>query len=175
MEAILPVLLCIGAIVLVGSSLLLFTGIRVVPEYNRLVVFRLGRALGQRGPGLVILIPLIDVARAVDVREQMREISKQRVITKDKKPVLVDWRWRYKVLDPVRSVISVENVEAAAGGIGNTVLRSTLGEMVSADVLSDPAYTEGTLGQTLRAKLDEVTEGWGVKVTNVEIREIRRE
>jgi regulator of protease activity HflC (stomatin/prohibitin superfamily) len=162
------ILIC-GGIILVGAVLvILFSAIRIVPEYQRLVVFRLGRVIGQKGPGIVLLIPIIDSARTVDLREQVREIPHQTSITKDNAPISIDFLWYYKVIDSVATVVAVGNFEISAQGMATTTLRSVIGGIALDDVLSQREH----INQTLRTKLDEVTERWGVKVTNVEIREI---
>lgn len=161
-------LLCIvGAIILV-VLIFLVNAIKVVPEYQRLVVFRLGRCIGDRGPGLVLLIPIIDRAVRVDLREQVREIPQQTSITKDNAPISIDFIWYYKVLSPTDSVLQVGNFELAAQGMATTTLRSVIGGILLDDVLSE----RETINSILRTRLDEVTGRWGVKVTNVEIREI---
>ncbi len=165
---LLPVAFCVGVIVLIGGGIVLFTAVRVVPEYQRLVVLRLGRVLGPKGPGLVLLIPVIDSARTVDLREQVREIPHQTSITKDNAPISIDFLWYYKVVDPTSTVVAVGNFEVSAQGMATTTLRSVIGGIALDDVLSQREH----INQTLRVKLDEVTERWGVKVTNVEIREI---
>jgi regulator of protease activity HflC (stomatin/prohibitin superfamily) len=163
-----PLLLCaVGAVVLV-VVVLLASAIRVVPEYERLVVFRLGRCIGEKGPGLVLLIPVIDRAIRVDLREQVREIPHQTSITNDNAAISVDFIWFYKVLNPVDSVIQVGRFEAAAEGMATTTLRAVIGGILLDDVLSERDH----INDMLRTRLDEVTERWGVKVTNVEIREI---
>jgi regulator of protease activity HflC (stomatin/prohibitin superfamily) len=116
----------------------------------------------------VLLIPVIDRARRVDLREQVREIPHQTSITKDNAPISIDFVWYYKVLDPAQSVLQVSNFEAAAQYMATTTLRAVIGGILLDDVLSQREH----INQTLRVKLDEVTERWGVKVTNVEIREI---
>src|SRR5512139_995341 len=155
-----------------GLALLLFaflaSAIRVVPEYQRLVVFRLGRCVGARGPGIVLLIPVIDRAVKVDLREQVREIPHQTSITVDNAAISVDFLWYYKILDPTESVLQVGNFEAAAQGMATTTLRAVIGGILLDDALSKREH----INNLLRARLDEVTERWGVKVTNVEIREI---
>jgi regulator of protease activity HflC (stomatin/prohibitin superfamily) len=161
-------LLCIGLIVVIGLLVIVGQAIRIVPEYRRLVVFRLGRLTGQRGPGLVILIPFIESAMTADLREQVREVPHQTSITKDNAPISIDFLWYYKIVDPAQSVIQVGNFEMAAQGIATTTLRSVIGGIQLDDVLSQREH----INQTLRVKLDEITERWGVKVTNVEIREI---
>lgn len=157
----------VGAIVVVGF-IFLANAIRIVPEYQRLVVFRLGRCVGARGPGIVLLIPVIDRSVKVDLREQVREVPHQISITKDNAPISIDFLWYYKVLDPSESVLQVGNFESAAAGIAATTLRAVIGGIPLDDVLSEREH----INNMLRTRLDEVTERWGVKVTNVEIREI---
>lgn len=161
-------LLCLfGAIVLI-LLVFLYNAIRIVPEYQRLVVFRLGRCVGDKGPGVVLLIPILDRAVRVDLREQVREIPQQTAITKDNAPIAIDFLWYYKVLDPTASVLQVGVFEIAAQGMATTTLRSVIGGILLDDVLSE----RETINNILRTRLDEVTGRWGVKVTNVEIREI---
>jgi len=160
--------LCIVAFVVVVLVVFVANAIRIVNEYQRLVVFRLGRCIGTKGPGLVLLIPIIDRAVRVDLREQVREVPHQVSITKDNAPISIDFLWYYKVMDPTLSVVGVGNFELSAAGMATTTLRSVIGGIPLDEVLSQREH----INQTLRAKLDEVTERWGVKVTNVEIREI---
>jgi len=161
-------LLCLlGGVVLVGF-IFVANAIRIVAEYQRLVVFRLGRCVGQKGPGMVFLIPVVDRAVKVDLREQVREIPHQTSITKDNAPISIDFLWYYKVLDPAESVLQVGNFEVAAQGMATTTLRAVIGGIPLDDVLSEREH----INTMLRTRLDEVTERWGVKVTNVEIREI---
>ena len=148
--------------------IILINAIKVVPEYQRLVVFRLGRCIGDKGPGLVLLIPFIDRAVKADLREQVREIPHQTSITKDNAPISIDFLWFYKILSPTDSVIQVGSFEAAAQGMATTTLRSVIGGILLDGVLSEREH----INNMLRTRLDEVTERWGVKVTNVEIREI---
>jgi regulator of protease activity HflC (stomatin/prohibitin superfamily) len=157
----------VGVVGLVGLAILA-SALRVVQEYERLVVFRLGRCVGERGPGLVLLIPFIDRGMKVDLREQVREIPHQTSITLDNAPIAIDFIWYYKVVDAMQSVLQVGNFEDAAEGMATTTLRSVIGGIPLDDVLSQRDH----INQLLRVKLDEVTERWGVKVTNVEIREI---
>lgn len=158
--------LCLGVGVVV---FLAFNFLRIVPEYQRLVVFRLGRVLDKpKGPGVVLLIPGADRPVKVDLREQVREVPHQTSITKDNAPISIDFLWYYKVLDPAQSVLQVGNFESAAAGIAATTLRAVIGGIPLDDVLSEREH----INNMLRTRLDEVTERWGVKVTNVEIREI---
>lgn len=163
----LTILCLVGAIVLI-AIVFLANAIRIVSEYQRLVVFRLGRCVGEKGPGVVILIPIVDRAVRVDLREQVREIPQQTSITKDNAPISIDFIWFYKVFDPTASVLQVGNFELAAQGMATTTLRSVIGGILLDDVLSE----RETINNILRTRLDEVTGRWGVKVTNVEIREI---
>jgi regulator of protease activity HflC (stomatin/prohibitin superfamily) len=167
----LTALITTGLIVLI--VLLIFGGllrrfILIAKEYERFVIFRLGRSIGAKGPGLVILIPFIDTATKVDLREQFMEVPQQTAITKDNAPILVDFLTYWKVSDPERSVLQVGNFAAASQGIATTTLRAVIGDITLDDVLAQ----RERINQTLRSKLDEVTERWGVKITAVEIREI---
>jgi regulator of protease activity HflC (stomatin/prohibitin superfamily) len=161
-------LMCGVGIVAAVVLVLIAQAIRIIQEYERLVVFRLGRSVGTRGPGLVLLIPFIDRGQKVDLREQIREIPHQTSITLDNAPISIDFIWYYKVVSAEDSVLQVGNFEAAAEGMATTTLRSVIGGIPLDDVLSQRDH----INQVLRVKLDEVTERWGVKVTNVEIREI---
>jgi regulator of protease activity HflC (stomatin/prohibitin superfamily) len=147
---------------------LLYLAIKIVREYQRLVIFRLGRCIGAKGPGLVLLIPFIDQPVWVDLRELFLEVPKQTCITKDNAPIDIDFLIYWKVVDPVASVIQVGNFAGASQGIATTTLRAVIGDILLDDVLAKREQ----INQVLRVKLDEVTERWGVKVTTVEIREI---
>ncbi len=161
--------LCLIGAVVVAAFVILTAAIKIVPEYQRLVVFRLGRVLpAPRGPGIVFLIPIIDVPKWVDLREQIREVPHQVSITKDNAPISIDFLWYFKVIEPTASVVAVGNFEMSAAGMATTTLRSVIGGIALDEVLSQ----RENINTTLRTKLDEVTERWGVKVTNVEIREI---
>ena len=146
----------------------LASAVKIVPEYQRLVVFRLGRLLATKGPGLVLLIPFVDRGIKVDLREFYLEIPRQDSITKDNAAISIDFIMYYKVLDPATSVIQVSNFAGAATNIAATTLRAVIGDISLDDVLAK----RDEINALLRVKLDEVTERWGVKVTNVEIREI---
>jgi regulator of protease activity HflC (stomatin/prohibitin superfamily) len=162
------ILICGIAGVVLVFAILLFSAIRIVPEYKRLVLFRLGRCVGAKGPGIVIVLPGFDRVIPVDLREQVREIPHQTSITKDNAPISIDFLWYYKVLDPTQSVLQVGTFELAAQGMATTTLRAVIGGIPLDDVLSEREH----INNMLRTRLDEVTERWGVKVTNVEIREI---
>ncbi|MFW6078797.1 MAG: SPFH domain-containing protein, partial [Gemmatimonadota bacterium] len=143
--------------------------IRIVPEYQRLVVFRLGRLIGERGPGLVLLIPFIDRGVRVDLRERYFDVPPQTTITEDNAHLSIDFLVYSKVVDATPSVLNVEDYEGASRGIAITTLRAVVGSMLLDDVLAK----REDINERLREKLDEVTNRWGIKVTAVEIREIR--
>jgi len=143
-------------------------GIRIVREYQRLVIFRVGKCIGQKGPGIVFLIPFIDLPVRVDLREQYLEIPNQICITKDNAPISIDFLIYAKVVDPVLSVIKVQTFMGAVQGLATTTLRAVVGDISLDDVLAK----REEINEILAAKLDQVTAGWGVKVTRVELREI---
>jgi regulator of protease activity HflC (stomatin/prohibitin superfamily) len=159
-------------IVLVALGFLLFIiagqALRIVPEYQRLVVFRLGRVIGARGPGLVILIPFVDRGQRVDLREVFFDVEPQTTITKDNAPLSIDFLVYMKVINALPTVLEVEDYRGAARGIAITTLRALVGDMILDDVLAK----RDQLNELLQVKLDDVTNRWGIKVTAVEIREI---
>jgi regulator of protease activity HflC (stomatin/prohibitin superfamily) len=142
--------------------------IRVVREYKRVVVFRLGKCIGERGPGPVLLIPFVDRPVWVDLRELYVEVPHQSCITKDNVPIQIDFLVYRQVIDAVASVVAVTNFASASQGIAATTLRAVIGDISLDDVLA----RREQINEDLRRKLDEVTERWGVKVTAVEIREV---
>lgn len=162
----------LAAIILVAVVLIVlaYLSIRVVNEFERLVVFRLGKTSPERvrGPGLVILIPIIDRAVKTDLREQFIEVPSQTNITKDNAPINIDFLIYWRIVDPMRSVVNVANFAGALQGISTTTLRAVIGDILLDDVLSKREQ----INEVLRTKLDEQTERWGGKVTTVEIREI---
>ena len=164
MIAVIAVAIVIGVLLVVLGAL----SVKIVREYQRIVLFRLGRSLGARGPGLVLLNPVTDRSNWVDLREQYLEIPHQSAITRDNATISIDFIIFYKVMDPVMSVLQVQNFAGAAQNIAATTLRSVVGDMSLDDVLSK----REEMNSVLRTKLDDVTERWGVKVTNVEVREI---
>ena len=153
---------------LVVAALLAKMSIKIVPEYQRLVLIRLGACKGQLGPGLVLIIPMVDRVVMADLREIYLEIPSQTCITRDNAPIGIDFLIYLKVTNPVHSVVEVRNFAGAAQGIAMTTLRAVVGDILLDDVLAK----REEINRLLRTKLDEVTERWGVKVTTVEIREI---
>ena len=162
----------IGAILLLISIIIIYQIIRharIVPEYERLVVFRLGHSIGSRGPGLVLLIPFVHRPVRVDLRERFFDVPPQSAISQDNASLSIDFIVYMQVVDPVKSVVEVQNFTGAARGIAITTLRAIVGDMMLDDVLS----RRDQINESMRIKLDEVTNRWGVKINAVEIREIQ--
>jgi regulator of protease activity HflC (stomatin/prohibitin superfamily) len=156
-------------LILIIVLLLIIPFIRILKEYERAVIFRLGRALaGTKGPGIIFLIPLFDKMVKIDLREQYFEIEHQRCITSDNAPVDIDLLIYHRVVNVRDSVLRIRDFSGAALGISQTTLRAVVGDITLDDVLAKREY----INSVLREKLDENTEPWGVKVTKVEIREI---
>jgi regulator of protease activity HflC (stomatin/prohibitin superfamily) len=142
--------------------------IRVLREYERAVVFRLGRLAGQKGPGIVRLIPIIDRMVRVDLRTVTFEVPPQDVITRDNVPAKVNAVAYFRVVDPVKSVVEVERIRAATSQIAQTTLRSVLGRADLDTLLAEREQ----LNESLQQIIDDQTEPWGVKVTTVEIKDV---
>ena len=157
------------AVAFFAVVILLFATIKIVPEYQRIVVLRLGKVLPRpKGPGLVIIIPVIDRPIWVDLRETYLEVPHQTCITKDNAPISIDFLIYSKVLDPISSVVQVQDFSGASHGIATTTLRAVVGDIPLDDVLAK----RDQINHLLQARMDEVTQRWGVKITTVEIREI---
>jgi len=142
--------------------------LRIVPQYQRLVILSLGRYSGTRGPGVVFVIPFIERAVTVDIRERFFDIPPMTAITQDNAPISIDFLVYYRIIDPRLSVLEIENVVSATVNMATTIVRAVIGDIILDEVLSK----REKINDTLRIKLDEVTERWGIKVTSVEIREI---
>jgi regulator of protease activity HflC (stomatin/prohibitin superfamily) len=164
------VLLAVVAFVAVVLLVILYLSVRVVQQYEKMLVFRLGRTNEQmvREPGLRFLVPIIDRPVKVDIREQFIEVPSQTTITKDNAPINVDFLIYWRIVDPLRSVVNVANFAGALQGVATTTLRAVIGDISLDEVLSK----RDQINELLRVKLDEQTERWGGKVTTVEIREI---
>jgi regulator of protease activity HflC (stomatin/prohibitin superfamily) len=160
--AVVLALLLITGLVLLGSS------VRVLREYERGVVFRLGRVMKQRGPGLILLIPGIDRMERVSLRTVTLKIPNQEVITRDNVPARVTAVAYYRIIDPTKSVLEIENVVAATAQIAQTTLRSVLGKAELDALLAE----RERLNEHLQQIIDDQTEPWGVKVTTVEIKDV---
>ena len=160
------------AVAFLGVVLLvvLYLSVRVVQQYEKMIVFRLGRTNEGmvRDPGLRFLVPVIDRPVKVDVRERFIEVPSQTTITKDNAPINVDFLIYWRIVEPLKSVVNVENFAGALQGVATTTLRAVIGDISLDEVLSK----RDQINELLRVKLDEQTERWGGKVTTVEIREI---
>jgi regulator of protease activity HflC (stomatin/prohibitin superfamily) len=159
-----PVLIVVVAFVLI----LLFSMIKILKEYERAVIFRLGRLIGAKGPGLIILIPIIDKMMRVDLRVITYDIPPQDVITKDNVSVQVNAVVYFQVLDPNKAVVSVENYFNATSQIAQTTLRSVLGQVELDDLLAE----RDKINAELQSIIDDQTEPWGVKVSVVEVKNV---
>ncbi len=155
-------------VVVIAAIAIIASTIKILREYERLVVFRLGRLVGARGPGVVFVLPFINRTSRVDLRERFLEVPHQTCITKDNAPVDIDFLIYNKVTEATQSIVQVQNFEGASIGIATTTLRAVVGDIPLDELLAK----REEINQILRTKLDEVTERWGIKVTNVEIREI---
>jgi regulator of protease activity HflC (stomatin/prohibitin superfamily) len=144
------------------------TAVRVLREYERGVIFRLGRLIATKGPGLILLIPLVDRMVKVDLRTVTLNIPPQEVITRDNVPCRVNAVAYFKVVDQNRAVVEVENYLVATSQISQTALRSVLGKAELDQLLAD----RERLNEDLQKIIDESTEPWGVKVTAVEIKDV---
>jgi regulator of protease activity HflC (stomatin/prohibitin superfamily) len=152
----------VAAIVLAGAS------VRVLREYERAVVFRLGRVTATRGPGLIFLLPIVDRMVRVSLRTVTLKIPAQEIITRDNVPARVTAVAYYRVIDPTKSVVEIESVLSATAQIAQTTLRSVLGKAELDSLLSE----REELNEHLQQIIDDQTEPWGVKVTTVEIKDV---
>ena len=159
----------IGVVVVIALFVLIFLGasVRVLREYERGVIFRLGRLIAQKGPGLILLIPVIDRMVRVDLRTVTLNIPPQEVITRDNVPARVNAVCYFRVIDPNNAIVEVENFLLATSQIAQTTLRSVLGKADLDQLLAE----RERLNEDLQKIIDEQTEPWGVKVTTVEIKD----
>jgi regulator of protease activity HflC (stomatin/prohibitin superfamily) len=155
---------------IVGVVVLLALSIKVVPEYERIVIFRLGRANASlvKGPGLTIVIPLIDRALKVDLRTSIMEVPAQTGITRDNAPISIDFLVYWRIADPLTSVLKVNPFDAALLGLAATSLRAVIGGHDIDEVLSKREQ----MNEQLKAKIEETVRTWGGEISSVEIREI---
>ncbi len=149
-------------------SIILPSAMRILREYERAVVFRLGKLIGAKGPGLVFLIPVVDRMVRMDLRVITINVAKQEVMTRDNVPVTVDAVVYFKIIDPEAAVVKVENFLQATSLIAQTTLRSVLGQSELDELL---AHRE-MINRTLQEIIDRHTGPWGVKVTAVEVRDV---
>ncbi len=153
---------------LILAFFVFLTCVKVLNEYERGVVFRLGRIIGAKGPGLIILIPVVDKMVRIDMRTITLDVPPQDVITKDNITLKVNAVVYFRVLDPNRAVVEVENYLLATSKLAQTTLRSVLGQIDLDDLLS----SRESVNHRLQEILDTQTEPWGVKVSNVEVKQI---
>jgi regulator of protease activity HflC (stomatin/prohibitin superfamily) len=165
-----PILLSVAVFVIAILLLVLYAAVKIVNQYERLLVFTLGRTTESdvKGPGWVVLVPFVQRGVRVDLRERFIEVPSQTTITKDNAPINIDFLIYWRIIEPYKSVVEVQFFEGALQNIATTTLRAVIGDILLDDVLS----RREQINEVLRAKMDEVTERWGGKVTTVEIREI---
>jgi regulator of protease activity HflC (stomatin/prohibitin superfamily) len=148
--------------------MLVFSAIRVLREYERAVVFRLGRLAGVRGPGIIFLIPIVDKMVKVSLRVVTMDVAPQDIITKDNVSVKVNAVVYFRVLHPDKAIVEVEDFLYATGQLAQTTLRSTLGQFELDQLLSE----RDTINQKLQHIIDEQTDAWGIKVSLVEVKQV---
>src|SRR5512139_1510353 len=154
------------AVILV--AIILPQAIRILREYERGVIFRLGKLLSAKGPGLILLIPVVDRMVKMDLRVVTIDVAKQEIMTRDNVPATVDAVVYFRVVDPISAVVKVENFWKATSLIAQTTLRSVLGQAPLDDLLSQ----RDVINQKLQEIIDRQTEPWGVKVTAVEVKDV---
>src|SRR6476659_6330800 len=164
----LTMLVALLVVVLVFGSIILPQALRILREYERGVIFRLGKLLDAKGPGLIILIPVVDRMVKMDLRVVTIDVNKQEIMTRDNVPATVDAVVYFRVVDPIAAVVKVENFWKATSLIAQTTLRSVLGQAPLDDLLSQ----RDVINQKLQEIIDHQTEPWGVKVTSVEVKDV---
>ncbi len=160
----LPITIALIAFVII----LLAAAVRILREYERAVIFRLGRLIPVKGPGLILLIPVVDRMERISTRIQTIDVQRQEVMTRDNVPVTVDAVVYYRVMDPSDAVVKVQNFHKATYLIAQTTLRSVLGQSELDDLLAD----REKINHRLQEIIDEQTEPWGIKVSMVEVRDV---
>src|ERR1700753_279053 len=155
-------------VVLIALAICIPQMLRILREYERGVVFRLGKLIGAKGPGVIFLIPIVDKMVKMDLRVVTIDVAKQEIMTKDNVPATVDAVVYFRVVDPMAAVVKVENYWKATSLIAQTTLRSVLGQSPLDDLLSQ----RDVINQKLQEIIDKQTEPWGIKVTSVEVKEV---
>jgi regulator of protease activity HflC (stomatin/prohibitin superfamily) len=155
-------------IILIALAIAVPQALRVLREYERGVIFRLGKLLGAKGPGLIVLIPIVDRMVKMDLRVVTIDVSKQEIMTRDNVPATVDAVVYFRVIDPIAAVVKVENFWKATSLVSQTTLRSVLGQAELDDLLAH----RDKINQTLQEIIDRQTDPWGIKVTSVEIKDV---
>ena len=155
-------------VIVIFLILLLSSAIKIMAEYQRIVIFRLGRLQGIKGPGLVFIIPIIDNIIKLDLRTRVIDVPKQRVITEDNVTVDVDAVVYYRIVDPQKAVVEVQRYEVATSLVAQTTLRDVLGQQDLDELLSK----RDELNKSLQTIIDQATDPWGIKVSAVTIRDV---
>src|SRR6476660_10287261 len=155
-------------VALILGLIVLPQAVRILREYERGVIFRLGKLLGAKGPGLILLIPFVDRMVKMDLRVVTIDVAKQEIMTRDNVPATVDAVVYFRVVDPVAAVVKVENFWKATSLIAQTTLRSVLGQAELDELLAH----RDKINQTLQEIIDRQTDPWGIKVTSVEIKDV---
>ena len=158
----------VAVVIVILAIFILPQAIRILREYERGVIFRLGKLQGAKGPGMILLIPMIDKMVKMDLRVVTIDVPKQEIMTRDNVPATVDAVIYFRVVDPNAAVVKVENYWKATSLIGQTTLRSVLGQSPLDDLLSQ----RDVINQKLQEIIDKQTEPWGIKVTSVEVKEV---
>src|SRR5213082_482252 len=154
--------------IVILAVIILPQAVRILREYERGVIFRLGKLVGAKGPGMIMLIPVVDRMVKMDLRIVTIDVSKQEIMTRDNVPATVDAVVYFRVVDPITAVVKVENFWKATSLIAQTTLRSVLGQAALDDLLAQ----RDVINQKLQEIIDRQTEPWGVKVTSVEVKEV---
>jgi regulator of protease activity HflC (stomatin/prohibitin superfamily) len=158
----------IALVIIIFLIILLSSAIKIMAEYQRIVIFRLGRLQGIKGPGLVFIIPIIDSIIKLDLRTRVIDVPKQRVITEDNVTVDVDAVVYYRIVDPQKAVVEVQRYDVATSLIAQTTLRDVLGQQDLDELLSK----REELNKSLQTIIDQATDPWGIKVSAVTIRDV---
>jgi regulator of protease activity HflC (stomatin/prohibitin superfamily) len=158
----------VAVVIIILAVIALPQALRILREYERGVIFRLGKLLGAKGPGIVFLIPVVDRMVKMDLRVVTIDVARQEIMTKDNVPVTVDAVVYFRVINPMDAVVKVENFWKATSLIAQTTLRSVLGQASLDDLLSQ----RDVINQKLQEIIDRQTEPWGIKVTAVEVKDV---
>ncbi len=157
-----------GIVILLILIVILFLVVKIAKEYERAIIFRLGRFSGIKGPGLFLMIPIVDKMERVDLRIITQDVPPQEVITKDNVPVRVDAVVYYKIIDPEKAIIEVENFRKATSEVSQTTLRGVAGASELDEILAE----REKINDKLHEVIDKATDPWGIKVTSVEVKHV---
>ena len=155
-------------VVVVFVLFILLSAVRILREYERAVIFRLGRLIGAKGPGLILLIPIIDKMQRIDLRVITTDVPSQDVITRDNVSIKVNAVVYFRVFDPNKAIVEVEDYLFATSQMAQTTLRSVLGEAELDELLSD----RERINERLQSIIDEHTDPWGIKVSQVQVKHV---